>query len=66
MMFVPKSNFFDTVLPDYDNEKFWSFTRIDWSSFAYVLSLIQNDKVFQNKSQTSTGKETTLASLVKT
>lgn len=50
---VPKSNFFHTVLPGYDEERFRSFARMDRSSFSYILGLIQNDTVFQNQSYTA-------------
>ena len=47
---VPKSNWITAILPQYNDDRWRSFTRMDPQSFIHVLRLIQNSPIFQNNS----------------
>lgn len=47
---VPKSNWAAQVLPQYSEERWRTFTRMEPTSFQFVLDLIKDNHIFTNKS----------------
>ena len=48
---VPKSNWLTAILPQYDDQRWRSFTRMEPQSFVHILGLIQNCHIFRNNSK---------------
>ena len=49
-LFIPKSNWANTVLPNLSDDRFRKIFRMDRLSFKYVTSLIKDDPIFYNNS----------------
>ena len=47
---VPKSNFGTAIIPNYEDARFRSQTRVDPRSFTFIVDLISDHPVFQNNS----------------
>lgn len=47
---VPKSNWALSVLPELDDQRFWSYTQVGRPSFDRIVDLIQHNDIFGNMS----------------